>query len=200
MSLLTEYVKLIWPLIEYCTNNVMDENGKVNITRVNKHQWYLYRQAFYGFSNFLEIKTFYSEQAQKIFEILCEENKAFAFKEKTLAQVSWEEQPIFDPGRRYIILEHMYTGTMFRKKLLEMSLRKELTIDAVVNLIKKNYNICWIEKHKHHGLHYTESYIPENKRIHKTKRGDNVFEYYDQSAGIKIINLEQKDIIVNQEK
>lgn len=187
-TILNEYVNIIWPLLEYSTMKIMDENGIPKINKTNTHQWYLYRQAFYGFANFIDLTYFYSERAQSIFNILCESQPGNTFFNKTLDQITWEEQPIFDPGRKYLILEHMYTGTMFRRDVHNLFMNNNLTIDSVCSTILEKYKVCWIEKSFHPNLFDNYNALPENKRLHKTMRPADMISYYENDLNIKIVN------------
>jgi hypothetical protein len=185
---LADYVSMIWPILEYCTTQIIDsKNKKVNITKYNQHQWYLYRQAFYGFENFLNLKRYYSAKAQQIFVLLLNSENEKKIDQLTLDQISWEKQPIFDPGRKFLIIEHMYTGTMFRNDVWEYYTgnKSKFNVEGICELIKKNYNICWVEKAFHPSLKNNGK--PENSRIHKTKREGDIFDYYEK-MGIEIVN------------
>lgn len=84
---INEYVNIIWPLLEFSTIKIMDENGVPKINKKSTHQWYLYRQAFYGFANFIDLTYLYSERALSIFNILCQSQPGNIFCGKTLDQI-----------------------------------------------------------------------------------------------------------------
>jgi hypothetical protein len=181
-----DYVELIWPLINYCTVNIIDEHtGKPNINDENKHLWYLYRQAFYGFSNYIKPKQYYSKKAAEYFD---KKKKEYNLPFQSLEEINWENQHLIDEKRESLILEHMYTGTMFRLDVLELYKKNQLTIDEVCSCIQANYNICWIQKRLYEWDDKNLNNIPENKKIHKTKRDGDLFEYY-KKCEIEIVNL-----------
>jgi len=142
---------------------------------------------FYGFENFLNLKRYYSAKAQQIFVLLLNSENEKKIDQLTLDQISWEKQPIFDPGRKFLIIEHMYTGTMFRNDVWEYYTgnKSKFNVEGICELIKKNYNICWVEKAFHPSLKNNGK--PENSKIHKTKREGDIFDYYEK-MGIEIVN------------
>jgi GR25 family glycosyltransferase involved in LPS biosynthesis len=184
-SKLRHYLEIIWPILNYCTINIFNEFDKPNINEENKHIWYLYRQAFYGFSNYVNPKQYYSKKAAEYFEKIVKEKK-LSFK--SLEEVNWENQHLIDDKREYLILEHMYTGTMFRLDVLALHKKNKLTIDEVSSCIYSNYNICWIQKNLYKWDDENKINKPENNKIHKTKRIGNLFDYYKE-CGIEIVNL-----------
>jgi hypothetical protein len=159
------YLEKIWPILEYCTKEIMDkETGKPLFdSESRKHIWYLYRQSFYGFASVLpNIKYYYSNAANLIF---IQDSKGTILEGRSLSDIKWADQPIFDPNRKNLILEHMYTGTMFRAAVWKLFNDSKLSIEEVVKIINDNYKVCWITK-------------DENKNIGKTIRPENLFEYY----------------------
>lgn len=178
------YVEIIWPILNYCTVNVMDEDGKPIINDENKHIWYLYRQAFYGFSNYVKPKQYYSKKAAEFFH---KKKNEIRFPFQSLEEINWENQHIIDANRAYLILEHMYTGTMFRLDILNLHKKNELTLDEVCKIIIDNYKICWIQKKLFEWDDNVADAKPENSLIHKTKRDGNLIDYY-RDCGIEIVN------------
>lgn len=173
---LITYIKLIWPILEYCTKHLINDDGKpVLNSESDKHIWYLYRQAFYGFFNVLnEPKQFYSKGAELEFNRLV---RGTPFDGRSLSTITWNEQVLFDKGRQHLLIEHMYTGSMFRLAVREKYKEGALEIDSVCKIVEDNYKVCWITK-------------SENERLHKTKRQGDLIEYY-ASRKIYIVNNTQ---------
>jgi hypothetical protein len=173
--LLKDYLSILWPILEYSTKQITSIDGKpVFKNESDKHIWYLYRQSFYGFINVIEnLKILYSKDANDFFTI----NKIGTELENfTLDLISWKQQIIVDKKRGNLILEHMYTGSMFRKDVWSIYNENKLTIESVSDLINNNYKVCWITK-------------KENERLHKTTRDNDVLNYYQEVAKINIINI-----------
>jgi hypothetical protein len=174
MITLEKYTSLVFPIIKHCAEvSMLDDYSK-------DHIWYLNRQVFYGFGAYHSSKIHYSQEALIAFKKLytdyvakCRsENKVP--KELTIDTLTWAQQPIIDKGRKLLIFEHMYTGTMFRDDVLKhYKSGKEFSVAAIVQLIEEKYSVCLITKN-------------ENEKLHKTQRGNDVFEYY-KNIGIKII-------------
>ena len=173
---LESYLEKVWPILEYCTKEIeIDEKtGRPTLdTASKKHIWYLYRQSFYGFDTVVNnTKYYYSAAANLIFT---EKSKGTSLAGRSLSNIKWTEQPIFDPQRKFLMLEHMYTGTMFRIDVLKLLKEGRLSIEEVAPLIYDNYNVCWITKE-------------ENEKLDKTIRGGNLFEYYEDKK-IIIVNV-----------
>ena len=107
--------------------------------------------------------------------IFTEKSKGTSLAGRSLSNIKWTEQPIFDPERKFLMLEHMYTGTMFRIDVLKLLKEGRLSIEEVAQLIYDNYNVCWITK-------------KENEKLAKTIRKGNLFEYYEDKK-IIIVNF-----------
>jgi hypothetical protein len=125
---------------------------------------------FYGFDPYLDLPTFYSAKAQEIYLELSGPNPTY----NDLSEVPRSFQTQFDPGRKQLIYEHMYTGSMFRFDALQLHKEDRLTPAEICNLVRTKYAVCWITRE-------------ENKLLHKTRRPDDVFAYYEEK-GIIIIN------------
>jgi hypothetical protein len=154
MKNLEDYIKLVFPIIEYCAKNSQKESPG--------HIWYINRQIFYGFSG--AEKNLYSKRAELKFkelyglytEKIPKENKKHkVFK---IEEFMWHDQPKIDIGRKELHFEHMYTGSMFREDCQKLFDKGELTQDAVLDLVKSNYYVCIITK-------------KENTQLPKSKRG-----------------------------
>ena len=182
---LKDYVQMRWPILNNCTVNVMKENGKPNINDNNKHIWYLYRQAFYGFYHYVNPKKYYSKKAAEFFD---KKKKEIEFPFQGLEEINWENQHTIDPNREFLILEHMYTGTMFRLDVLNLYKTNSLTIDRVCEIIIEKYKICWIQKKLFDWDDNGLDAKPENNLIHKTKREGDLKDYY-KDCGIDIVNI-----------
>jgi hypothetical protein len=154
MKNLEDYIKLVFPIIEYCAKNSIEESPG--------HIWYINRQIFYGFSG--AEKNLYSKKAElefkKLFGVYAE-NCSKANKKHKVFQIeefSWQDQPKIDLGREKLHFEHMYTGSMFREDCQELFDKGKLTHDAVLELVKSNYYVCLVTKE-------------ENTQLPKSKRG-----------------------------
>jgi hypothetical protein len=130
-----EYTTAILPLIEYCKKE----------KSTNSHAWYLYRQSFYGFIDFID-----SNKRKKVSE------QALSLYRKTnpkraLRKRLWKEQPTFDRGREKFHLEHIYSGDMFRKAISQLP-SGELTVTNIVKIVRENYCVAWITKEENRRL------------------------------------------------
>lgn len=165
MQTLEDYIKLVLPIIRFCS-----ENKSTNRFRGN-HIWYLYRQIYYGFSETVgsEFVCYCSESALEVYDHL----KGKEITGKALRDLKWKEQPKVDPGRKELILEHMYTGDEFRNDVYESLAANELNVDSVSELIRKNYSVCWITR-------------MENKKLPKSKRPEGPIATYN-AVGIKLV-------------
>ena len=173
MITLERYTQDIWPVLTHCTENIIRPSGRSpQLTLNNGHYWYLYGQMFYGFDAYLDSPTYFSRQAQDLYLTLSGEGRIHP----DLSQVHRSTQTKWDPGRKHLIYEHMYTGSMFRYDMLQLHKEGMLTLDEVVHLIRDKYATCWITRE-------------ENRLLHKTRRPNDVFEYY-ASKGIQIVNRE----------
>lgn len=176
MITLEKYTQDIWPILSHCTEYLINPTGRSpKLSSNNRHYWYLYGQMFYGFDEYLDLPIYYSQKAQEAYLTLSGEARIH----QDLSTVPRAIQTGFDPGRKTLIYEHMYTGSMFRYDVLQLHKANALTQEGVCELVKDKYATCWITRE-------------ENTRLHKTRRPDNVFEYY-ASKGIEIVNGSKKD-------
>lgn len=173
MATIEKYIELVFPIIEHCAI----ESGKKGFQK--EHLWYLNRQVFYGFGMYFS-GHFFSEQAELKFDELYSKyiqecrNMNKEPLEITIQTLTWDTQPLIDKGRKELLFEHMYTGTMFRddiKKLYESGI---LSIQEIKKLASSKYKVCLITK-------------SENQKLHKTQRGLDPLEYYAKQK-IKILN------------
>ena len=155
MKNLEDYIKLVFPIIEYCAKNSQKESPG--------HIWYLRGQIFYGFLT-VRNKNLYSKEAELEFKMLYDKyvetcskanKKHKVFK---IEEFKWHEQPIIDKGRSHLHFEHMYTGSMFKEDCQELFDKGKLTQGAVLELVKSNYYVCIVTKE-------------ENTQLPKSKRG-----------------------------
>src|ERR1035438_1215392 len=125
-----KYAEAILPLIKECY-----EDGNER-----SHLWYLYRQAFYGFTEFIDqnAKIRVSGEAARAYRLIAPSGD--------LHKMTWVDQPTFDKGRQIFILEHVYTGEMFRSAVKELYEKNDLTQESLVELIRKDYCVAWILK------------------------------------------------------
>lgn len=154
-----EYTEAILPVIKLSLN----ERSK------KSHLWYLYRQSFYGFTELIDPSHYrVSSEADREYHLI---EPGGDFKNMT-----WIEQPKFDKGRKKFILEHVYTGDMFRAAIEELYASNQLTTMNLVDLVQKNYCVAWITKE-------------ENKRLPRSKRGASLqeaLEVYSKN-GIRLL-------------
>jgi hypothetical protein len=162
MKNLEDYIKLVFPIIEYCAKNSQKESPG--------HIWYLRGQIFYGFF-IVQKKNLYSKEAELEFkklygdyaENLSKDNKKHkVFK---IEEFKWHEQPVIDPGRSQLHFEHMYTGSMFKEDCQELFDNGNLTQDAVLDLVKSNYYVCLVTKKENEML---------NRKGYKSNRGKGI--------------------------
>lgn len=149
-----EYTEAIVPIILLCRKEKV-----LNPTSYRRsHLWYLYREAFYGFSEFSDWKAKYRESFK------ANEMSKQLRPPVTLLNQTWYDQNNFDTGRLNgkFHLEHIYTGNMFRDAIDALS-DNELTAKKVVDIIKKNYQLAWILK-------------VEDRQLSKKKRGENILD------------------------
>lgn len=143
----------------------------------NPHYKYLYYQSFYGFGAFLDPRTsvHVSKKAREKYAAERSRNPELPID---LRDVTWDQQPKFDAGRRHFHLEHIYTGTMFRAAMTDIKRPAD-----VVELVRKNYRMAWILrkelKPRGRGL----------KRLPKAKRGNCIHDALEayREAGIELV-------------
>lgn len=131
-----DYIEAIIPIIRACRKFTT----KSSYTAHTLH--YLYRQAFYGFFEFGECGV--SENAQKKYQEL-----------KTTDDVTTKtvnDQRKFErkkcrsqSGGAIFHLEHVYTGSMFHEDIDALN-DDEITVEAIKNIVEKNYKTAWITK------------------------------------------------------
>ena len=185
---LTSYVEKCWPIIEYCTIGCAIE--KKIFIKYNHQIWYLYRQIYYGFGDYIKLKYYYTEKALKFYK----NNKAKFLDVKSLADARRNQQLKFDPARE-LILEHMLPGDMFRQYLVERYIadKKMLSIKEVVKFLEKYYKVCWVENKRQDGRKSENSILPRSNRVFKqTKPIDkyDMIAYYTNEAKIIIVNFD----------
>lgn len=117
--------------------------------------WYIYRQYFYGFAEFINREKLFNASicAQQEFEKI--------EPGKKIVNENWEHQPRFDRGRKMFNLDHIYTGSMFRNAIKKLDWLDKLNVQEVENIIQKNYRMAWILK-------------TEEKRLPRSKRKDTL--------------------------
>lgn len=163
-----EYIAAILPLIK------LTKKYKASDSYAAHTLHYLYRQAFYGFHDFG--KKSVSKEAKKEYEKL---GYSDSITSKTV-----NDQTSFEPsGRRsdtggaIFHLEHVLTGTMFRKMIDDIP-DDELSDEAIKKIIKEHYHTAWITK-------------IENKRLdmngYKSERPNDPLEAYSN------VNIELMD-------
>ena len=171
MITLQSYTQDIWSFLTYCTQNVIRPSGRSpQLSSNNAHYWYLYGQMFYVFDAYLDRPTYFSRRAQELYLQITPPDRIHP----DLSTVHRSVQTRWDPGRKHLIYEHMYTGSMFRYDMLQLHKENRLTVEEVCQLVREKYTTCWITRE-------------ENKGLHKTRRPDDVFEYY-ASKGIEVVN------------
>ena len=143
---LKEYAKIVLFIADLCNKEKL-KNPK---SYKNLHSWYLYRQAFYGFIEYIDSKDYLVSQ-----RALEEYKKIDQFGD--IKTRKWSEQPKFDKGRKIFHLEHIYTGDMFREALDSLS-ENNRTAENIARIIRDNYRIAWILK-------------KENKLLPRSSRG-----------------------------
>jgi hypothetical protein len=173
MTSIDKYLELVFPIIEYCVKESQKKEIKKN------HLWYQYRQIFYGFGMFFT-GNYYSQEAElkfkelyKTYLLKCLEINKEPVK-ITIESFDWRTQPLIDEGRKDLLLEHMYSGTMFRSDIQNLFNKGILSIEEIKKLVTSNYKVCLIAR-------------SENQKLHKTQRGIDPIEYYSKN-GITIIN------------
>ena|SRR3989338_5467307 len=146
---LEEYIGIVLSIANLCSK----EKTKNPKSYKSLHIWYLYRQAFYGFIEFIDWKT-----ACRASERAVEEYRKIDPLGDIRTQ-KWSDQPKFDNGRQNgeFHLEHVYTGDMFRDAV-EMLPEDERTTQSIAQIIRNNYCIAWILK-------------GENKLLPRSSRG-----------------------------
>lgn len=138
-----EYTVMILPIIEF---NVKDPNSSF--------ERYLYYQSFYGYSRF-----FPQPISNKIVEMYSKQN--------------------INPIEEYIrnnrglkgdfILEHIWTGGMFRDEMKSLYLANHLTVEKIVEVVNKNFAMGWMTK--------DEKRNRKDYKIRNSKRQRDEIEY-----------------------
>ena len=171
MATIEKYIELVFPIIEHCAI----KSGKKGFQK--EHIWYLNRQVFYGFGMYFS-GHLYSEEAELKFNKLHSEyiqqcrNANKEPLEISIQTLNWGTQPLIDKGRKELLFEHMYTGTMFRDDIKKLHESEILTIQEIKKLATSKYKVCLITK-------------SENQKLHKTQRGSYPLDYCAEQ-GIKI--------------
>jgi hypothetical protein len=155
--------KAILPLI--IRGNIMQKEKPLGYK--NTQLWYLYRQIFYGFSEYIDwdSRCLASVKAQNKYNELGYEG--------SLRQRRWREQPEFDGRARLngnFLLEHIFTGNMFRSMISEIPVHN-LTTEIVREIIGENYYVAWILR--------TEDKLLKGKR---GKTIDDALKFYNNKG------------------
>lgn len=164
---LEEYIDIMIPMI-ILLNKEEKERPK---TYKSRQLWYIYRQYFYGFAEFIKWHTLInaSKDAQDLFKT---DSPGLSILDQ-----HWKDQPNFDKGRRVYNLDHIYTGQMFRNAVAILVKEEKLTTENIAHIIKENYRMVWILK-------------SEEKRIKRSDRGltlNDAINHY-QSKQISLVN------------
>jgi len=129
---------------------------------------YIFNQMYYGFIDFIpESNFYYSEKACNKYEKL--KLRHHLTENMPLSQLKWKDQPKIDEGRKILHQEHIFTGTMFRKELLNAELKNPLSKTKIKKLVNDKYRIAWITKSENKML---------DKEGLKMNRSDNPFKDY----------------------
>jgi hypothetical protein len=161
-----DYIEAIIPIINLCLKEI-----DINKQGYKKtHLWYLYRQSFYGFTEFIDWKTRCkaSVGADQVFTIKNPGNDIRNYK--------WPQQNDFDGKSRFkgiFLLEHIYTGIMFREAITKLPL-EEITIQKIRQIIDNNYFVAWILR-------------DEDKKLGRLSRGESyqdALNYYESKGVI----------------
>lgn len=161
-STLSDYCAVVLALADLCKREQKD--GAPNKAL---HSWYLYRQAFYGFHDYLKLanRDLASQRANKRFGEL--------LPGRDIRDLVWSDQPSFDPKRREFHCEHVYSGNMFRNHVDQIINTSE-RVEKLANIVQENFRIAWILKE-------------EDRKLKRSDRGDTLqsaLERYSK-VGIK---------------
>jgi hypothetical protein len=146
---LEEYAKIVLSITDLC-NREKSRNPK---SYKHLHSWYLYRQAFYGFIEYIGSSDYLV--SQRALEEYKKNDHVGNIKNR-----KWSEQHKFDEGRKIFHLEHIYTGDMFREALDSLS-ENNRTSENIAQIIQDNYRVAWILKE-------------ENKLLPRSNRGQTL--------------------------
>ena len=125
---LDEYIETIIPIVRALRN----ERARNARGYKRLHLWYLYRQSFYGFTEFLDVATHCKASRR------AQEEYTRRGRQDNLKEMTWNDQPRFDPGREIFLLEHTYTGDMFRADIDDLD-ENELTVEKIAGLVRTKY-------------------------------------------------------------
>lgn len=146
-----EYSKIVLSIANQCLTREGESKSFKSL-----HIWYLYRQSFYGFEDYLDWSKCcrVSEQAQAVYQ------KIRPGEDMRINK--WKDQPRFDDGRQRgkFHFEHVYTGDMFRDAVDSLH-GIERTPEKIMQIIEENFCVAWILKE-------------ENKKLPPSKRGENL--------------------------
>ncbi|MBT6941500.1 hypothetical protein HN992_03610 [Candidatus Woesearchaeota archaeon] len=132
------------------------------------HLNYIFNQMYYGFIDYIPDGNFYySKCAHDAYKTL-KMNHHFT-ENMPLSKLKWKDQPKIDEGRKILHQEHIFTGTMFRKELLNAELKNPLSKTKIKKLVNDKYRIAWITKSENKML---------DKEGLKMNRSDNPFKDY----------------------
>lgn len=167
---LDQYIKVLIPIIKLCNlEKVKNKNGYKGT-----QLWYLYRQFYYGFGDFLdwESRCLVSDAAKTAYGRIAPGSD--------LRKKKWYEQSDFDKGHQNGIfhLDHVFTGNMFRDAIDNIP-PNDLSVEGIKKIIEDNYYVAWILKK------------PENKNLGRKKRGQIVqdaIKFYKKNKiyGVKL--------------
>ncbi len=149
---LTLFVESRMPMLEHAMK-VWQRDGspkKGHAKPVAKREKYAFKQAFFYGAMYYGGRIFASKNALREAHVLGVAGP--------LWDLTWEEQPRFDPERRKLHLEHVFTGTMCWDAVIAMHSRGELTAKNVERLLREHYAVAWITK-------------AENSELPRTRRG-----------------------------
>jgi hypothetical protein len=104
---LDEYISIVFP--------ILNEAHKNRKAKTNSHINYIASQIFYGVIELNEFssKVLVSKKAKEKYDIIKQDNSE-------LHNLKWVEQPKYDPKREFFIMEHIYTGRMFKMHLIKL--------------------------------------------------------------------------------
>lgn len=159
-----KFAKIVLTLFDAC--KALEREG---LKPKKYHIWYLYRQSFYGFENYLDLGS--KRQASVKADVMFKGILPF----EDIRNKDWTDQQSFDPGRKVFILEHVFTGDMFRCMIDELP-ETQRTPESILDIVRNNYITAWILK-------------TEDKKLGRSIRGKTLSDakkyYLEKNIEIK---------------
>jgi hypothetical protein len=165
---LESFVESTTPMVKHALSEYSDQLAPKYVRVACK---YRFKQGFYyQLSRYLPQYHLVSSAALKL-------SKELGFEEKCW-DIQWDDQPKYDPkGRKTFHIEHVFTGEMFFRALMQMNDSGKLNEKTLLRFVLENYRTAWILKE-------------EDRKLAKSNRGetlDDALQHYKE-VGIDLLH------------